>query len=139
MKIKNSALFLIALVLVVSVFVYYRYTKEVVQSMKPAEVVPTVFASKEVDAEVSYEVPGGKIDHLRFVVMLDQGGAIQDIQTLDAETGQVPAKKVEFNEQVNVILKGKKLSELSAIDKVGESSMTTAAFNEALPTLQAAL
>lgn len=139
MKIKNSALFLIALVLVVSVFVYYRYAKEVVQSMKPGEAAPTVFASKEVDAEVSYEVPGGKFDRLRFVVMVGKDGLIEDIQTLDAETGQVPKKKEEFNEQVNVILKGKKLSELSAIDKVGESSMTTAAFNEALPTLQAAL
>ena len=139
MKIKNCAVVLISLVLMVSVFVYYRYAKEAMQSNRLSEVAPAVLASKAVDAEVSYEVPGGKIDNLRFVVTVDSDGAIEDIQTLDADTGQVPEKKKEFNGQVNVILKGKNIRELTAIDKVGESSLTTAAFNEALPKLQAAL
>ncbi len=139
MKIKNSALFLIALVLVVSIFVYYRYAQGVFQSMKPAAVtVPTVATSKEVSAEVTYSVSEEKSDTLRFVVTMNKEGIIESIQTLDAETGQIPEKKKAFNEEVNVLLKGKKLSDLGPIDKVAQSSLTTKAFNEVLPKLQAA-
>lgn len=136
---------LIALVVLVSVFVYYRYAKEAFRA-KEEEIsslavrqTGDVTGLKEVSAEVTYDTPGDYPDHLRFVVVVDAAGTIQSIRTLDAETGEEPAKKKEFNDQINVILKGKKLSELSAIDKVGKSSLTTDAFNEALPKLQAAL
>jgi hypothetical protein len=92
-----------------------------------------------VSAVITYGEPGKYSDTLRFVVVVDGEGAIQEIQTLEDATGEVPEKKKEFNELVNVLLKGKKLADLSAIDKVGKSSMTTKAFNDALPTLQAAL
>ncbi len=142
MKIKNSTVVLVSLVIVVSVFVYYRYAKEVFQSAKPKEMaVPsdTLVTNKEVSAVITYGEPGKYSDTLRFVVVVDGEGAIQEIQTLEDATGEVPEKKKEFNELVNVLLKGKKLADLSAIDKVGKSSMTTKAFNDALPTLQAAL
>ena len=87
-------------------------------------------------AVITYDAYEGKMDTLRFVVTLDSTGAIEMIQTLDAATGEVPEKKKEFNQLVNVQLKGKKLSELKSIDKVGESSKTTAAFNQAIPELQ---
>lgn len=145
MKIKKSSL-LIAAVVVSSIFVYYRYTKEVLQSGKEQASTMVVRDEsvntpglKEVSAEVTYDTPGDYPDHLRFVVVLDGEGAIQSIQTFDAETGEVPEKKKEFTEQINVLLKGKKLSELSAIDKVGKSSLTTDAFNQALGDLKAKL
>ena len=154
MKIKSLALFLVVPVLAVSIFVYYRYAKDVLP--KPGEVavapvapapaaMPTptptdaMKASKEVSADVTYDAYEGKMDHLRFVVTVDKDGIIETVQTLDFETGQIPEKKKEFNGLVNVVLKGKKLSTLTAIDKVGESSKTTDAFNKVLPTLQAAL
>lgn len=133
-----KALVLIAFVLVVTGAIYYREATKIFRSMKP-EVAPapeTVMAKREVSATVSYEVPGDKIDHLRFVVTIDAAGRIEQIQTLDAETNEVPEKKKDFNSQVNVILKGKKLSELTAIDKVGQSSLTTWAFNDAIKDLQ---
>jgi len=145
MNIKKSSV-LIAAVVVLSVFVYYRYTKEVLQSGKEESSAIVVRDEstkmpglKEVSAEVTYDTPGDYPDHLRFVVTLDGEGAIQSIQTFDAETGKVPEKKKEFTEQINVLLKGKKLSELSAIDKVGKSSLTTDAFNQALGDLKAKL
>lgn len=145
MKIKKSSL-LIAAVVVSSIFVYYWYTKEVLQSGKEQASTMVVRDEsvntpglKEVSAEVTYDTPGDYPDHLRFVVVLDGEGAIQSIQTFDAETGEVPEKKKEFTEQINVLLKGKKLSELSAIDKVGKSSLTTDAFNQALGDLKAKL
>lgn len=149
LKTKKSVLLGVGLVVLVSVFVYYRYAKEVLQSSKQEEVVvkPGMAgtpgagspALRELSAIVSYEVPGEKVDTLRFVVTVNTEGMIQSIQTLDAASGQVPEKKKEFNDQINVLLKGKKLSELGAIDKVGTSSLTTDAFNKGLPQLQAAL
>lgn len=149
LKTKKSVLLIVGLIVLVSVFVYYRYAKDILQSSKQQEVMvkpgmagtpgagePTL---RDLSAIVSYEVPGDKVDTLRFVVTVDKTGTIQSIQTLEAASGEVPEKKKEFNDQINVILKGKKLSELLAIDKVGTSSMTTDAFNKALPQLQAGL
>lgn len=143
-KMKKSTA-LIALVVVVSVFVYYRYAQQVLAPSKEEANTPAAPKKmedaaaqgwKEVSAEVSYSTPGDSVDHLRFVVSLDKQGVIQQIQTLDAETNEIPEKKQEFNDQINGILKGKKLSELTAIDKVGKSSLTTDAFNQALSKLQ---
>lgn len=148
-KTKKSHVIIALLVLVVF-FVYVRFVKEIFQPLKNESVVaPTTNtpvpktaaeqnaqALREVSAEVSYDTSGDYQDHLRFVVTLDKAGVIQKVMTLDAETGEVPEKKKEFNDQVNVILKGKKLSELKAIDKVGKSSLTTTAFNDALKELQ---
>lgn len=134
----------IAVVLVVTAVVYYRYVVSVFPAAKletspmaATEVVAN--KPKEISAVVSYEVPGDKIDHLRFVVTLDASGMIEQIQTLDDKTNEIPEKKKEFNDQVNVILKGKKLSELAAIDKVGQSTLTTDAFNSVLDKLKAQL
>jgi len=152
MKTKKSVL-AIALVVLVGTFAYYRYAKEVFQPVKQEELVvsadmvgvtkrsgnESVAGLREVSAEISYDTPGDYPDHLRFVVTVDGAGAIQTIKTLDVETGEIPEKKKEFNDQINVILKGKKLAELTTIDKVGKSSLTTTAFNDALGKLQAGL
>ncbi|MBP9697734.1 MAG: hypothetical protein KBD65_00885 [Candidatus Moranbacteria bacterium] len=144
MKIRKSYV-LIGLVVFITPFAYYRSAKEVLLWTKQEDVLSKerfeenrVIGLKEVSAEVTYDTPSDYPDSLRFVVALDAEGAIQDIRTLDVETGEISEKKKEFNDQINIVLKGKKLSELSAIDKVGKSSLTTAAFNEALPKLQAA-
>ncbi len=99
----------------------------------------TTAATKEVSAVITYGEPGKYSDTLRFVVVVDEVGTIQAIKTLEDATGEVPEKKKEFNELVNTLLRGKKLVDVTAIDKVGKSSTTTKAFNDALPTLQAAL
>lgn len=149
-KTKKST-WLIALVVLVGVFAYYQFAKDFFQSDKremgsSADTTPPVkkveelaVGMREVSGTVSYETPNGGTDNLRFVVTVDKDGIIQSVQTLDAETNEVPEKKKEFNAEVNVILKGKKLSELTAIDKVGKSSLTTKAFNDSLDQLKAAL
>ncbi|MBP9728188.1 MAG: FMN-binding protein [Candidatus Moranbacteria bacterium] len=139
MKIKNSVAVALAVVIVGSVFVYYRYAKDTLQTMKPKETVAPMAATKEVSAVITYGEPGKYSDTLRFVVTVDGAGAIQEIKTLEDATGEVPEKRKEFNELVNVQLKGKKLADISALDKVGKSTMTTKAFNDALVTLKAGL
>lgn len=139
-KVRSYGIFLIASVIVVTVFVYYKYTKDMFFPVREGVMSAGEQSGvKSVSAVVTYDAYEGKMDTLRFVVLLNQSGAIEDIQTLDLATNEVPEKKKEFNAQVNELLKGKKLSELTAIDKVGESSRTTEAFNKVLPELQAAL
>lgn len=139
MKVKNSVAFVIAVVIVGSVFVYYRYAKDALLVMKPKEAVMPVTETKEVSAVITYGEPGKYSDTLRFVVTVDKAGVIQEIKTLEDATGEIPEKKKEFNELVNVQLKGKKLADVSALDKVGKSTMTTNAFNGALESLKAGL
>lgn len=139
MKVKNSVAFVFAVVIVGSVFVYYRYAKDVFQVMKPKEAVMPAMDTKEVSAVITYGETGKYTDTLRFVVVVDKGGVIQEIKTLEDATGEIPEKKKEFNQLVNVQLKGKKLADVSALDKVGKSTMTTNAFNGVLESLKAGL
>lgn len=139
LKTKKCGLFFVAVIVVASVFVYYRYAKDILQVGKQEEVATqskAVATSKEVSAVVTYDTPGDEPDTLRFVVTVDQNGLIETIQTIDPEINAIPPKKQDFNDQINVILKGKKLSELTAIDKVGKSSLTTTAFNSVLNDLK---
>lgn len=138
-RMKYFGISMIAAVIVGTVFVYYRYAEDMMQASRGNGAMVKPVTTNERNATVSYEVPGGKIDHLRFVVTLDAEGMIQKITTLDVETNEVPEKKIDFNNQVNVLLKGKKLADLSSIDKVGTSSLTTQAFNTALKDLKAGL
>lgn len=139
-KTKVRVAFGLAVVIVATVFVYYRYAKDIIVMPQGTSVTePEMMGTKELSSVVTYDAYEGKMDTLRFVVVVDSEGTIVEIKTLEASTGEVPEKKKEFNSEVNVLLKGKKLSELKAIDKVGESSKTTEAFNKALPEIQAAL
>lgn len=145
-KTKKST-WIVGAVVLVAFFAYYQFAKDTFRvgtrseeetpAFKKAEEVATGW--REVSAVTSYDTPNDGRDTLRFVVTLDQQGTIQGIKTLDAETNTIAEKKVEFSEQLTVILKGKKLSELQNIDKVGKSSLTTTAFNSALADLKAAL
>lgn len=106
---------------------------------KPREASMPVSDTKEISAVITYGETGKYSDTLRFVVVVDKAGVIQEIKTLEDATGEVPEKKKEFNALVNTQLKGKKLADISSIDKVGKSTMTTQAFNGALATLKAGL
>lgn len=141
-KIKKGIV-LIAVVIVLSVFVYYRYATKVFQANRHEEAPPVALApavgSKEVSAVVSYMATEDKEDTLRFVLTIDKQGTIIGVSTLDAKTNEVPPKKIEFNQGLSTIITGKKLSELTAVDKIGKSTLTTKAFNSAIDQLKAQL
>lgn len=140
----HKGIVLIAVVIVLSVFVYYRYATKVFQANKNEEtalvkeaVLPT--GSREVSATATFDTPGDYAENLRFVVTVDSQGVIEGVKTVDAETNEVPEKKIEFNQGLSVVIKGKKLSELTAVDKIGKSSLTTTAFNSVIDQLKAQL
>ncbi|MDP3964745.1 MAG: hypothetical protein Q8Q20_03785 [bacterium] len=139
----HKGIVLIAIAIVVSVFVYYRYAAKILQVNKGENEAPVTdmlpVGSKKVSAVVKYMATEDKEDELRFVVTVDKSGIITELATLDAKTNEVPEKKIAFNQQVSVMIVGKKLSELTAIDNVAKSSMTTKAFNSVIDELKAQL
>lgn len=138
---KGTAL--IAVVVLISVFVYYRYAVKILQVNKGENETPVTdmlpVGAKKVSAVVKYMATEDKEDELRFVVTVDKSGIITELATLDAKTNEVPEKKIAFNQQASVMIVGKKLSELSAIDNVAKSTLTTAAFNSVIDQLKAQL
>jgi hypothetical protein len=96
----------------------------------------SVAAGRERRAEASYKSPGGE-DRVAFTVVTSEGGVIADARAEVLQAGDVSKKYVEtFSKELPMMLKGKKLSELTSIDKVSGASLTTDAFNTAIGQLK---
>lgn len=94
---------------------------------------------KMATVNTTYNNPAGS-DEVGFLLMMDENGVIVEAITQVLATHEISkARQAAFGAGLGAAIKGKKLSELSAIDRVGGSSLTTAAFNEALPALKAQL
>jgi NifU-like protein involved in Fe-S cluster formation len=94
---------------------------------------------KEVSVKKSYENPAGG-DDVMFTLVVDATGIITDAKTGILAIHDISKKRqLAFAEGLPAAVKGKKLSELTTIDRVGGSSLTTKAFNDALTELKAAL
>lgn len=86
-----------------------------------------------------YESPAGKED-VSFKVTVDDTGVITDAKTEVMAEHPISRKlQTSFADALPAALKGKKLSELGPIDKVGGASLTTGAFNDSLDKLKATL
>jgi hypothetical protein len=94
---------------------------------------------KIASVETTYQSPAGE-DKVGFKLAVDAKGVITDAQTdiLGASPASVMYQK-KFAEGLHTLVKGKKLSELTKIDRVGGSSLTTGAFNKALDQLKASI
>lgn len=142
-KTKTNAAVIVCIV-VLSVAVYYWYATEILNvRLNNDDAVPPVIAtvpeSKKLSAVKKYMATADKEDTLRFVVTVDREGIITDVLTLDAATNEVPEKKKAFNEALMVVIKGKKMSELGPVDKIGTSTYTTDAFNGVIDEMKAQL
>ncbi len=131
-------------VVVLSTAVYYWYATNILNvKIDDEDIAPPVAVvipeSRKLTAVKKYMATADKEDTLRFVVTVDREGVITDVLTVDAETNEVPEKKKAFNEGLKVVIKGKKMSELGPVDKIGTSTYTTNAFNEVIDTLKAQL
>ncbi|MEP7162369.1 MAG: hypothetical protein ABI747_01230 [Candidatus Moraniibacteriota bacterium] len=154
-KIKKSVV-LVACVVAISIFVYYRQVMKIfqpvakVEEAEPAVVeAPTPVAkkislevpagSKAVSTVANYPVPGDNVDMVKFTLVVDKAGVISQVVMVDAKTEEADEHQVAFMDGLSTMIKGKKLSELKAVDRVGKSSLTTNAFNDSLDELKAAL
>lgn len=138
-KIPKS-LVLIAFVLVVTGAMYYREAAKIFRSMKPEGTPAPATAMdkpREVSAVVKYEISNEDVSHeARFTLVLDASGAITEAKLVENPTNKASEKQAEFAANLTKVIRGKRLSELEPVDRIGTSSYTTAAFNSAIDPLK---
>jgi len=132
---KNVSLLIAALVFMALFAIFYQVLT------KPSDVeteseMAEVAIVRELSSTVSYDVPGGS-HTVRFTVGVDEDGVIGRVSGTDTTDPEHQANVDKFATALTTMIKGKKLSELDAVDMVGSSSLTTAAFNEALADIRA--
>src|SRR3990167_4861735 len=140
---KNKRNLIIAAVAVAAVaLLSYRYVPAFLQARSDAVQTATgtrPAATREVSNDATYDAPSGT-DKVRFTIGLDTGGRVISVKASDALKGdEVSENLAKFSTGLLLVIKGKKLSELNAVDKIGKSSLTTDAFNASLPALKAQL
>ncbi len=140
----SKGIIAIAVVIVLTAFVYYRYTLKLLPAVRTEETPIAqnkVVADKpkEVSAEVGYPVPNDGYDNVRFTLTLDAQGAITDVREVAVETNEADEHQIEFAQGLLTVIKGKKLSELAPVDRIGKSTMTTDAFNSVIDKLKSQL
>jgi len=92
-----------------------------------------------VTTTATYESPAGP-EQVGFTLMVDDEGVITDAKIeMLAKAPISKARQEAFAKEFPTALKGKKLAELTQIDRLGGSSLTTGAFNKALEELKAQL
>ncbi|MFZ1626361.1 MAG: hypothetical protein WAT81_00985 [Candidatus Moraniibacteriota bacterium] len=137
-KIPKGILIVVAVV-VVTVAVYLRQVVQVLQAIRFEEtpaVGVAVQRPKEVSAVVAYDVNEEVSHEARFTLGLDPEGVITSVSLVENPTGVASDKQKEFAGKLEVVIKGKKLSELNAVDRIGTSSYTTNAFNSVIDKLK---
>lgn len=96
-------------------------------------------SEKKVNARVSYKNPAGD-DEVAFTLTVNGEGIIVSASAEVLAIHDISKKRQEaFAGGLATALSGKKLSDLASIDRVGGSSLTTGAFNQALPQLKSQL
>ena len=102
----------------------------------PTTVAPAA-AAKNVSTTIHYDEPSGGSD-VKFTLTINKDGIVTDAATdILAVNGTAKRRQQSFAAGLPAVIKGKKLSTLSAIDRVGGSSLTTDAFNKGLAALKA--
>lgn len=96
-------------------------------------------ADKIVSVETAYMSPAGE-EKVAFMVYVDANGVVTNAETgVMAKSPISVTRQESFAQELPTAIVGMKLSELNSIDRVGGSSLTTGAFNEALVELKAQL
>lgn len=98
-----------------------------------------VSIAKTVATEATYQSPAGE-EKVGFTIAVDAEGMITNAETQVMAQAPISVTRQEsFAAEFPTVLVGKKLSELTQVDRIGGSSLTTGAFNEALVELKAQL
>jgi hypothetical protein len=95
-------------------------------------------ALREYSSVIKYPVPGK--DHtIDFTFYVDGDGKVEMLKFTDVTDPEHQVKVDEFEAEILTMVTGKKLSELTPFDKIGTSTLTTDALNEALVKIQATI
>lgn len=136
---SRSLLVLIGGVLIVLVFLMYYLIngEQARQNVLIDEQDEETAIYRELSDTVSFEYPGGT-HTIKFEFLVDEAGVINEIKAADIDP-ENQGQLANFVTTANTQFVGKNISDLSNVDKVGTSSLTTAAFNESLANIQAQL
>lgn len=136
MKKRDTVITIAVLFVAFIVILYRQFSTEPTKVEEIVIVAEEEAALREISTVVSYEAPG-KTDIVEFTVFVNEAGEIQDILTVDLNSPKHTEKLIEFSSTLLTAIKGKKLDELEAVDRVGTSTLTTDAFNNGLEALKA--
>lgn len=95
--------------------------------------------ARELDSTVYFKVPKGGEHNVKFSVFVNDNDVIGKVESVDLLDPEDREKLDEFSDELLKAIGGRKLSDLEEVDRVGTSSLTTGAFNKALPELKAQL
>lgn len=110
-----------------------------VAEQKQTTPIVTPEGGKSVSDTETYQNPAGS-DQVGFTVIVDKNGVITGAETkVLAENRASIMYQQNFAQALPAAVTGKKLSELTKIDRIAGASLTTEAFNQALSKLKAAL
>lgn len=103
----------------------------------PAAGAPTDVAGQQTaQLETTYISPAGE-EKVGFSVTVDADGVITAASTTVMSKNPTSVmRQKSFGDGMTAALQGKKFSELQSVDRIGGSSLTTAAFNKALADLK---
>lgn len=139
-------IFAVLVLLVAGILALWRYVTQPTPSERkssvteqPASALVVREGEKKLSTKSSYTSPAGMED-VGFDVVVDKEGVITGA-TVEAMTdNQISKMRQEaFGQALPQVIVGKKLQDLSHIDTIGGSSLTTGAFNEALTSLKSQL
>lgn len=102
------------------------------QMMEKESDAASATKGKTITEKETYQSPAGP-EEVGFTIVVDDGGVITEAKT--EELAKAPISKVRqsaFAKELSGAVVGKKLSELSSVDRIGGSSLTTGAFNKFL-------
>ncbi|HYD35114.1 MAG TPA: hypothetical protein VD999_03545 [Vitreimonas sp.] len=108
-------------------------------AIETSPAMPAAPGARELNTETTYQSPAGP-EKVAFALTVDAQGVITDATTTVLAKAPISVVRQEaFAKEMPTVLKGKKLAELTKVDRIGGSSLTTGAFNAALTQLKAGL
>ena len=131
---------IVSIAVIAAGLVYYKYfwkTFQIKRDEVKTQGEQSAAVSREVSAVAAYKVPDGE-DKTRFILGIDSRGNIIKVKATDliGDSEDLQGHLDRFSQNLELVIKGKKLSELQAVDRVGTSSLTTDAFNGVLKELK---
>lgn len=141
-RMQNKLLPIIGIAVIAAVVIGLKMTqptKPTESMMKAAAPAPVaeVKSGKTVQLETEYQSPAGP-EKVAFSLEVDAAGTIVAANT--TVLGKAPTsimRQEKFKAELPAAVVGKKLADLTQLDRVGGSSLTTGAFNAALDKLKA--
>lgn len=115
-----------------------KVNEEVAEVVETEEVSANDYNDGSYTSQVTYPLPNGGSHFIVVNVTLEADAVTDLVLSYDGENGSASSRsQTRFSETINPFVLTKDLDEITALSRVGGSSLTTDAFNEALGNIKA--